>query len=382
MSLTGPLFLGMVMTVTVLAFVAVVLVWPAMAGRGVPRVGGRVGMLVLLNALVLVTAGALLNAQFLFFADWTDLRGAFGGAPTSTAVSRGATASRATRTAVRGEAAVAASRLPPLPVGRISPTGVVTYRVKGVHSGLTGTVEVQLPSGYRDPQHARLRYPVMEAFQGYPGGPGSWIRTMALGNNVTQLAAAGQMREALVVSPQVELPPGVDTECVNGVGGRPQIETWLARDVPDWVARTFRVRTDRGSWAAIGLSTGGWCAAMVAMLHPAQYSTAIVMGGYFRPEFGPLYEPYPPGSALSRRYNLLARAHRASPPVAIWLETSHADSVSYSSTAAFLKATRPPLSVKAVVLQHAGHRISLFQSLLPSSLVWLGHSVPGFAPVA
>jgi predicted peptidase len=188
------------------------------------------------------------------------------------------------------------------------------------------------------------------------------------------------MREALVVSPQVELPAGVDTECVNGIGGRPQVETWLARDVPDWVARTFRVRTDRSSWAAIGLSTGGWCAAMVAMLHPAQYSAAIVLGGYFRPEFGPLYDPYPPRSALSHRYNLVARARRSSPPVAIWLETSHADSVSYSSTAAFLKATRPPLSVKAVVLQHAGHRISLWQSLLPSSLVWLGHSVPGFAP--
>ena len=235
MSLTGSLFLWMLVAVTVVAFVAVVLGWPAMAGRGIPRVGGRVGMLVCLNALVLLTAGALLNAQFLFFADWTDLRGAFGGVPTSTAVSRGATASRAARTAVRGEAAVAASRLPPLPAGRISPTGVVTYTVRGVHSGLTGTVEVQLPSGYQDPHHARLRYPVMEAFPGYPGGAGSWIHTMALGSTVTQLAAAGRMREALVVSPQVELPPGVDTECVNGIGGRPQVETWLARDVPDWV---------------------------------------------------------------------------------------------------------------------------------------------------
>ena len=95
MSLTGSLFLGTVVAVTVLSFVAVVLWWPALAGRGVARVAGRAGMLVLLNALVLLTAGALLNAQFLFFADWTDLRGAFGGVPTSTAVSRGTTASRA-----------------------------------------------------------------------------------------------------------------------------------------------------------------------------------------------------------------------------------------------------------------------------------------------
>ena len=58
--------------------------------------------------------------------------------------------------------------------------------------------------------------------------------------------------------------------------------------------------------------------------------------------------------------------------------TSHADKVSYSSTAEFLKAARPPLAVHAVVLQHAGHRIGLWQQLLPASLRWLGANVPGF----
>jgi hypothetical protein len=380
MSLTGPMFLGTLVVLTVAAFAAVVLAWPSLGRQGVPRVAGRIGMLLGLNGLVLLTAAAQLNAQFIFFADWTDLRGAFGAAPTTTAVSRGVTATHAARTPVHGAAAVAASRLPPLPAGRVSPTGVVTYTVRGAHSGLTGTVEVQLPPGYQDPGSARTRYPVMEAFQGYPGAPGSWIHRMALGAAVTQQVAAGRMRQVLVVSPQVELPKGVDTECVNGTAGRPQLETWLADDVPQWVARTFRVKTDRASWSAIGLSTGGWCAAMVAMLHPAQYSTAIVMGGYFRPEFGPLYDPYPPRSPLSHRYDLVALGRRSPPPVAMWLETSHADSVSYSSSAAFLKATRPPLSVRAVVLQHAGHRISLWESLLPSSLAWLGHNVPGFGP--
>ena len=39
-------------------------------------------MLLTVNVLVLLTAATQLNAQFLFFADWTDLRGAFGGNPT------------------------------------------------------------------------------------------------------------------------------------------------------------------------------------------------------------------------------------------------------------------------------------------------------------
>jgi len=104
------------------------------------------------------------------------------------------------------------------------------------------------------------------------------------------------------------------------------------------------------------------------MLHPAQYSATIVMGGYFRPDFGPSYEAHPPGSTLAAHYDLVALARRKPPPVAIWLETSHADALSYVSSVAFLRAAKPPLAVDATVLQHAGHRISLWQGLLPSSL--------------
>jgi len=378
MSLTGPLFLGAIALCTVVAFVVLILWWPMLAGHSPGRIAARAGLLLTVNVLVLLTAATQLNAQFLFYADWTDLRGAFSGVPTVTQLSRGTAAASATKRKVTGTAAKAVQQLPPLPLGQVSPSGVITYTVKGPRSGITGTVVVQLPPGYTDPGKSSLEYPVIEAFQGYPGDSRLWIDGMNLGGVSAQQAAAKRMRPVLVVAPQVEFPAGVDTECVNGTAGTPQVETWLAQDVPDFVTHTFRVKTDRGSWAAIGLSAGGWCAAMVAMLHPAQYSAAIVMGGYFRPEFGPYYNPYPASGRLATRYDLIALTRRNPPPVAIWLETSHADPVSYSSSAAFLKATRPPLAVDATVLQHAGHRISLWQGLLPASLTWLGANVPGF----
>jgi len=378
MALTGPLFLGAVVLCTVAAFAVLILRWPKLAGPSLGRIAARAGLLLSVNLLVLLTAATQLNAQFLFYADWTDLRGAFTGVPTATRVSRGTAAVHATGRRVTGAAAKAGQTLPPLPTGRVSPSGVISYTVKGPKSGITGKVVIQLPPGYTDPGNVSVKYPVIEAFQGYPGDSRSWIDGMNLGGVSAQQAAAKRMRPVLVVSPQVEFPAGVDTECVNGSAGTPQVETWLAQDVPDFVTHTFRVKTDRGSWAAIGLSAGGWCAAMVTMLHPAQYSAAIVMGGYFRPEFGPYYYPYPAGSRLATRYDLVALTRRGPPPVAIWLETSHADPVSYTSSAAFLKATKPPLGVDATVLQHAGHRISLWQGLLPASLTWLGANVPGF----
>ena len=380
MSLTGSVFLGAIVVVTVAAFVVLVLLWPSLAGRHPGKVVTRAGMLLGVNFLVLLTAATQLNAQFLFFTDWTDLKGAFGGGPTSTALSRGATASHAASKKAVGTAATAGGVLPPLPTDRMSPSGVISYKVKGALSGIVGTVVVQLPPGYTDPGNASVQYPVIEAFQGYPGSTMSWISGMNLGGVAAQQAAMKRMRPVLVVSPQVEIPAGVDTECVNGSAGNPQVETWLAQDVPNWVTHTFRVQTDRASWAAIGLSAGGWCAAMVAMLHPAQYAAAIVMGGYFRPEFGPFYYPYPTHGQLAARYDLVALTRRNPPPVAIWLQTSHADPVSYNSSAAFLKAAKPPLAVNAMILQNAGHRVSLWQGLLPGSLTWLGANVPGFKP--
>lgn len=379
MSLTSTTFLALVAALTVAAFVAAVVVWPSLSGPGAGKVAARVGTLLLVNVLVLLTAATQLNAAFLFFADWTDLRNAFGGTPAQTALTRGGAAARATHRPVLGAAARAATRLPPLPPD-VGSSGVITYTVTGPASDLAGTVVVQLPPTYRNPRLATERYPVIETFHGYSGYPALWITLMHLGGVMAQEVAARHLRPALIVSPQIEFPGGVDTECVNGRPGNPQVETWLTRDVPSWVTHTFRVQTDRSAWAVIGLSAGGWCAAMAAMLHPAQYSAAIVMGGYFSPEFGPFYEPYPPRSPLTARYDLVALARRHPPPVAIWLETSHADPISYRSSAAFLKVTRPPLSVNAIVLQHAGHRLALWQAILPRTLVWLGANVPRFAP--
>ena len=79
MSLTGSVFLLSVIAVTVAAFVAVVVTWPRVAARGPGRIAARAGMLLGVNLLVLLTAATQLNAQFLFFADWTDLEGALGG---------------------------------------------------------------------------------------------------------------------------------------------------------------------------------------------------------------------------------------------------------------------------------------------------------------
>lgn len=379
MDLTSGPFLGLLVLLTVAAAGGVVALWGRLAAPRPLAVLGRVAALVVVNLLVLLAVGTAANDSFGFFADWTDLAGAFASAPKASTSSHGGSAAAAAGTVLGGGLPQPPPTLPALPPG---PAGQrqITYTVTGAHSGLTGEVVVDLPPSYRDPSAARQRYPVIETFSGYPGTPHQWFDSMALGDVLDTESAAGRVAPALVVSPQVEIPAGRDTECVDGGPGLPAVDAWLTEDVPDWVVRTFRVQTVRASWAVAGLSAGGWCAAMAALLHPARYGAALVFGGYFAPKFSQTYEPWPQGSPLRHRYDLIDHVAAAAPPVAMWLETSHSDRLSFASTEKFLHVVRPPLAVHVVEFAHAGHSILLWSGLVPDAVRWLGSEVPGFRP--
>ncbi len=392
MSLVGPWFFLLVVLVTVALFAAAVVVMPLVSASRVRAVLARVTILLVVNAMVLVTAAVGLNDQFTFFADWTDLHGAlFGGRAVST-VHAGGGAAQAARIPVSGAASATASpgvggsNLGTVPPGTALPGGagvvdrVLRVTLTGPASGLTGEVLITLPEGYTDPANSSRQYPVLETFPGYPGDPSQWIDSMNLGgalDNAVRTHAAGPI---ITISPLTEFPGGVDTECVDGPGNDPKVETWLTQDVPSWVLSHLRARSDRASWATIGLSAGAWCAAMATMLHPARYAAGIIMGGYFAPDFSASYKPFSATSSQAKRYNLIALAGHHPPPVALWIETSHSDPISYPSSARLLAAARHPLSIQALILTHAGHRLSLWSSELPQALSWLGSNISGFAP--
>ena len=216
MSMTGGGFLALAVALTVGCIVLAVAWWSRLAGPGPAKIAGRLGVLLVVNLMVLVTAAIQVNDQYLFFAGWTDLKGALTGTITSTTISRGGAAGAAARGHVAGAAAQAGTALPPLPLSRMTTDRVLSYRVRGAASGLTGTVSVQVPPGYTT-TGSRTRYPVLEALQGYPGTTRQWITTMDLGGGAMANAVAlHQMRPALIVEPQTEFPLGTDNECVNG----------------------------------------------------------------------------------------------------------------------------------------------------------------------
>ncbi|WP_263730378.1 alpha/beta hydrolase [Cellulomonas sp. SG140] len=380
MSLTGLPFLLVVLVLTVAALVWGAVRLPARR-RTVATVLTRLLAQLGVSALVLLSVAVVMNNQNGWYASWGDLFGT-GGTSTVRQSSGGTSAEAALQDKPKGPglgSPVPVASLPPLP----SPgQRVQTFTFTGSRSGLSGRVMVSLPVGYEDPANARKTYPVVMAFHGYPGAPDVWMQGVNLVPSLDSLSGQHKISDVIVVAPQLEFPAGADTECVNGGSGQPQVETWLANDVPQHLASVLRVSRDRTGWATLGFSSGGWCAAMTSMLHPDVFGAGVILGGYFAPIFGNSYVPFHSNDPAAKRYQLVSLATTAPPPVALWLQTSKADSLSYSSSAAMLKAAHAPLSIQSQVDISAGHRISVWADAVPTALTWLGSTVDGFKPTA
>ena len=379
MSLLSPALLVALVVVVLACVAGAVWTWPRLAGPGARSVTGRLGVLVVVNLSVLLLAFALLNDQYQFFTDWSDLVATASTQAATTTAGGDATQAVATRVPTTH---------PPVPAGRWSVLSgggdLTTYAVTGVASGVTSQVQVLLPVGYSDPANAHRTYPVLMGFGGYPGAVSQLERAFRMPEAVASAQAQHLVGPTIDVFVQPWTPPGRDTECVDGPGGRAagdQVETWAALDVPAWVHERFRAAAGRGSWATWGVSAGAYCAAMVAMLHPDTFSAAISFAGYDQPSWGN-WIPFSPNDSAASRYDLVALARRDPPPTALWLFASRHDNLAYPATTALMAAARPPLSVTARISPVGGHGYLWWTPWFPTALAWLGTHASGFSPTA
>jgi S-formylglutathione hydrolase FrmB len=362
--------LVVVLAVLALALFGLVVAGVPHIGRPPVRLALRAAQVLLLNVLVVALCGAALNDQYFFYSSWGDL---FGSRSPALDVHHGGTPREAVVASVKGpglRGVTTPVTLPPLPQPG---SRLQTYTVVAGRSHAEGQVYVHLPVGY-DPRSSRT-YPVIVGLHGFPSGPKSFLRLGFL-SDIDTLTLEHRMAPSIVVVPRIDTPAGLDTECVDGAPGQPQTDTWLARDIPAWTVRHFRVERARSGWATIGYSYGAWCAASVSMRHPDVFGAAIVLLGYFRPDFSRAYDPLT--SRTQRAYDLVAMARTDPPPLAMWVLTSREDQLSYPSTSSFLSAARAPLDVAGTVLAHGGHRDGVFSPFIPAALTWLAQTLPGF----
>jgi len=133
---------------------------------------------------------------------------------------------------------------------------------------------VVLPAGY---DTSGLRYPVIYFLHGLPAGPTAYRSVAWVGTAAQQTG-----HQAIVVIPQGTRAQNGDPEYHDWGPGR-NWETALAGELPRWIDQNYRTIANRSGRAIIGLSAGGYGAAILYTHHLDEYSVMESWSGYFRP---------------------------------------------------------------------------------------------------
>ena len=119
---------------------------------------------------------------------------------------------------------------------------------------------------------------------GTPGGPGDWPRAGFAAQTADAYAAQHGGLAPILAFVDGNGGPFADPECVDGPAGH--AETYLAGDVPRYLADSLHLPEDPRRWAIAGFSEGGTCAFEMAVRHPDVYGAFLDIAGDWAPNQG------------------------------------------------------------------------------------------------
>ena len=154
--------------------------------------------------------------------------------------------------------------------------------IVGQRSRLARTVYVYLPPQYFQKAYAHYKFPAIELLHGSPGNPEAWLTVLDVIPTFLNLLETHPSDASILVMPDTDGGQQYGLQCLNNPGGI-QDMTFVAEDVPNYLARFVRVQAPGPAWGVAGYSEGGYCAANIALQEPDRYGAAGIMSGYFVP---------------------------------------------------------------------------------------------------
>jgi enterochelin esterase-like enzyme len=305
-----------------------------------------------LFALALAATGgiAIVNDYYGYYQTWSQLSADFSGSYTGLS---------STPFALRKQDA-------------IRPGQLREIRFVGAHSGITRTGIVYLPPQYFEPQYAHTRFPVAELLHGSPGSPLAWLVHLRLDADMNRMLAHHLVGPMIIVMPASNNGHHFQ-ECLNAPGVLD--DTYISQDVPADVRRMFRASRVSAEWGVAGYSSGGYCAANLAMRHPSSYGAAAIMDGYFRPADGQAAEVLHHDAAAEAANDPLLAARRLTsdsrPLPSFWIAAGSGIPQDLAAARAFTRALHGVEQVTLDVEPGAGHNFYAWQPALPRVLAWL-----------
>lgn len=237
---------------------------------------------------------------------------------------------------------------------------------------------VYLPAAYFASAYANTRFPVVELFGGFPGTPKAWTVGLGVQAILDREIASDRSIPFVAVMPSQNYLPGIhDAECINAYHG-PQVETTLTMNVRQVIERDFRVDRDRTGWAAMGYSTGGFCAVNIAVRHASMFSAAVSLSGnawpYVDRTTGNLFGNI---TAVKDSNNPTWRlSHLPPPPLSLLLAASHGDGPAWYGALTLASTVRAPTRASLLLLPRGSHNAQTWRAMEPVAFDWLSHVLP------
>lgn len=160
---------------------------------------------------------------------------------------------------------------------------VGTVTIPGTTSGFAARAAlVYLPPAALAPNPPVL--PVLVMFAGQPGMPAAVFTAGRLASTMDAYAASHNGLVPIVVAPDQLGRANQNPMCIDSPLGNS--ETYLTRDVPQWIRSHLRVSDDPRYWAVGGFSQGGTCSIQLGAGHPEIFRSILDVSGEAEPTIG------------------------------------------------------------------------------------------------
>lgn len=245
-------------------------------------------------------------------------------------------------------------------------------RLPGLRSRINRSALVYLPPQYFQKSYAHTRFPVVELIHGTPGGPWVWVVHTEIVTIMDRLIHDHLVGPMVLVMPRTFVGHNYE-ECVNASGALD--DTYITQDVRTAIEARFRVSRTPAEWGITGFSSGGYCAANLALRHPNLFGASAIMDGYFRPQDGEAAAALhhdPAAEAANDPLLLAGKLPRsASPLPAFWISAGTQNAGDFRAAQAFVAALHGVEQVSFYRDASAGHSFYEWNASIPHVLAWM-----------
>ena len=345
--------------ISFLVLLMTVAYWKKIYKVGISNFFLRLFVILLCQLLLLTTVALSINRSNGFYSSWDDLMGK--------TVDYSAVAASSFKT----------TSLSPsiLKGGQTSLAGQVILKeiVKGEQSGIANVVYLVLPKVIVD--QIKSGKPInlestklVEFLAGYPSQPEIWLRSLNIAKALAASEKAMPGISIIGVIPAVNVAGNEDLECMNFPNGGVQTETWLTTDLHTFVNHRLGISTTQ--WGLMGVSTGGWCSAMLSIKHEDLFYGAVSIAGYYRPALSKKTDPVVKAQ-LVEEYAFSKLESAMVGRMQMLLIASAGDTYSFKETSNFRASNHPSIDYTYIEIASGGHNARVWISQLSGALAWL-----------